>query len=55
MGSSEVERQVEFLLAVRVGVLEWPEGPGRNAALQAIDDVIVAAETGRFADDSPDA
>ncbi len=53
--SSEVERQVEFLVAMRAGVFEWPEGPSRDAALQAIDDVIVEAGMGRFVDDSRDA
>ena len=40
-GSSEAGRQVEMLIAKRDGILEWPEGSGRETALQAIEDVII--------------
>jgi hypothetical protein len=30
-----------MLIAKRDGILEWPEGSGRETALQAIEDVII--------------
>jgi len=36
-----------MLLAKRAGVLDWPEGAGRDAVLRAIDSVIAEVETGR--------
>jgi hypothetical protein len=35
-------------LSSRAGVLEWPERPGREADLKAIDDVIVEVEAKRL-------
>jgi hypothetical protein len=32
---------MEMLIAKRDGILEWPEGSGRETALQAIEDVII--------------
>jgi len=39
-----------MLLAKRAGVLDWPEGAGRDAVLRAIDSVIAEMEMGLFSD-----
>jgi len=47
--SQEAERQVAILLAKRAGVLRWPEGSPRDAALKAHEDLLTEIEAARDA------